>query len=116
MDYSSLTMSVFILHLLSQDQERSALEILQEAIKKKDLAQVDHSLVEYIKIRKNLYVVPRQLSHYAKPGAEAALAKRREQLAIKVRGKGCPPPVDSWEQCGLPDRVLSHLRKVNKPW
>ena len=86
--------------------------MLQEAIKKKDLAQVDHSLVDYLKVRKNLYVVPRSLGHLAKPGAEPALAARREKLAIKVRGKGCPPPVDSWEHCGLSDRVLNQLKKV----
>jgi len=95
-----------------EDQERSALDLLQEAIKKKDLAQVDHSLVDYLKVRKNLYVVPRSLGHLAKPGAEPALAARREKLAIKVRGKGCPPPVDSWEHCGLSDRVLNQLKKI----
>lgn len=33
-------------------------------------------------------------------------------MGIKVRGKGCPPPVETWEHCGLPDIVLMHLRKV----
>lgn len=92
--------------------ERSALDLLQEAIKKKELAQVDHALIDYIKIRKNLYVVPRTLAHLAQPGSEVKLAETREALGIKVRGKGCPPPVETWEQCGLADRILLHLRKL----
>jgi ATP-dependent RNA helicase DDX46/PRP5 len=88
------------------------LELLQEAIKKKELAPVDHSLVNYLKVRKNLYVVPRVLAHLAKKENEKELATKRDAIGVKVRGKGCPPPVDTWEQCGLPDKILKTLRKV----
>lgn len=94
-----------------EDQERSALELLQEAIKKKELAPVDHAQIDYIKIRKNLYVVPRVLAHLAQKGHEKELATKREELGIKVRGKGCPPPVDTWEQCGLSEKILKTIRK-----
>jgi hypothetical protein len=95
-----------------EEQERSALDILQEAIKKKELPQVDHTLVEYMRIRKNLYVVPRAVAHLAKAGNASRLAEARERMGIKVRGKGCPPPVETWEHCGLPDIVLRQLRRV----
>jgi hypothetical protein len=98
-----------------EDQERNALELLQEAIKKKELAPVDHAQVDYVKVRKNLYIVPRALAHLAQPANAAKLADRREALGIKVRGKGCPPPVETWEHCGLPDKVLAQLRKVREP-
>lgn len=88
------------------------MEMLQEAIKKKELPPVDHTIVDYLKVRKNLYVVPRALADLTKPGREPELALKREELGIKVRGKGCPPPVDTWEHCGLPDKVLRHLFKV----
>ena len=32
-------------------------------------------------------------------------------MNIKVRGKGCPPPVSRWDQCGLSERILSLLEK-----
>jgi len=94
-----------------EDAERSALEMLQDAIKKKELAPVDHAQVDYLKVRKNLYVVPRALAELARPDAAERLKAIREALTIKVRGKGCPPPVDTWEQCGLPDKVLAYLHK-----
>ena len=30
---------------------------------------------------------------------------------MKVRGKGCPAPVDTWDQCGLSERLLAALTK-----
>ena len=94
------------------EQERNAMEVLQEAIKKKELAQVDHDLVEYIKIRKNLFVVPRALAELARPGNAALLSAKREAIGVKVRGKGVPPPVETWDQLGLTGSVLRHLRSV----
>lgn len=35
----------------------------------------------------------------------------RQELEIKVRGKGCPPLVNTWEQCGFSERVLSVIRR-----
>jgi len=95
-----------------EDQEKSALETLQEALKKKELAPVDHTLIDYISVRKNLYIVPRVLAPLARLENAKQLAELREKLEIKVRGRGCPPPVETWDQCGLPDRVLKQLRKV----
>jgi ATP-dependent RNA helicase DDX46/PRP5 len=66
------------------------------------LKEIDHSKVQYIPFRKNLYIVPRALSKLS----ESDVTEKREDLQVKVRGKACPVPVDTWEQCGLSDRVL----------
>ena len=83
--------------------------MLQEAIKKKELAPVEHSLIDYVSFRKNLYIVPKALAYLIKADNADKLAAKREALEMKVRGKNCPPPVDTWEQCGLSDRVLKQL-------
>jgi ATP-dependent RNA helicase DDX46/PRP5 len=87
--------------------EKDALTVLAESIKKKELKQVDHSKIEYIPIRKNLYIVPKALSSLSPPDVQAV----RNTLEIKIRGKGCPPPVETWEQCGLSDRILTIITR-----
>jgi ATP-dependent RNA helicase DDX46/PRP5 len=85
-----------------QQKKRSALELLEEARKGKVLKPVDHGSVQYLPFRKNLYVVPRALAKLSADDVAAA----RDHLQIKVHGNGCPPPVETWEQCGLSDRIL----------
>lgn len=91
------------------ESKKSALEVLEEHKRGKELKQVDHSTIEYLPFRKNLYIVPRALSRLS---AEE-VADRREGLQVKVRGKGCPAPVESWEQCGLSERILQQIYKLN---
>ena len=86
--------------------------MLQEQIKKKDLTAVDHTLIEYVKIRKNLYIVPRAIAPLLKAENREKLEKKRKELDLKVRGKGIPPPVDTWAHCGLADRIIRQLNKV----
>ena len=93
---------------ITTQKQKSALEILEESKKGKELKAVDHSLIQYIPIRKNLYIVPKILSKMT----EQEIREKRENLHIKVRGKLCPIPVDSWEQCGLSDRILQVLDKL----
>ncbi|KAH8067932.1 helicase [Aureococcus anophagefferens] len=88
--------------------ERSALEVFAEQLKKKELKPVDHARENYVKIRKNFYVVPRALG--ALSAADVAL--RRDADEIKVRGQGCPPPIETWGQCGLPDKAHGALVKA----
>jgi ATP-dependent RNA helicase DDX46/PRP5 len=59
--------------------------------------------------RKNLYIVPRILAKLSL--AEMALI--RDTMQIKVRGKGCPAPADTWDHCGLSDRILNVINKSN---
>jgi len=67
-----------------REKEKSALEILQEQAKKKELKPVDHSKIDYKPFRKKLYIVPRALANLS----EKEIAAQREDLEIKVRGKG----------------------------
>lgn len=91
-----------------EEKKKSALEILEDSKKGKELKPVDHKSVEYIPFRKNLYIVPRVLSKLT----EENLVEKRDDLQIKVRGKGCPAPVDTWGQCGLSERVLGVIEKL----
>jgi ATP-dependent RNA helicase DDX46/PRP5 len=92
-----------------EEKKKTALELLEEAKKGKELKPIDHSKIQYLPFRKNLYIVPRALGRLS----EAEIEERREDLQIKVRGKGCPAPVESWEQCGLSERLLQLLEKYN---
>lgn len=91
--------------------DRSSLLImnhLQEAARRKELKPVDHSTIQYIPFRKNLYIMPRALAKLPPEEVES----RRNRLEIRVRGKGCPPPVDTWEQCGLAERILAVIHRL----
>jgi ATP-dependent RNA helicase DDX46/PRP5 len=87
------------------EKKRTALELLEEAKKGKVLKEIDHNKIEYLPFRKNLYIVPRALAKLT----DEQQNQKRDELQIKVRGKGCPSPVDSWEQCGLSDRILTAI-------
>jgi hypothetical protein len=90
-------------------KKKSALELLEDAKRAKELKPLDHSSVEYLPFRKNLYIVPRALAKLA----PEEVAMVRGTLQIKVRGKGCPVPVENWDQCGLSERILSIINKHN---
>lgn len=91
-----------------------ALEVLAELNKKKELKAVDHSKVEYLPIRKNLYLVPRSVANLS----EDEIMERRVKHKIRVRGRGAPAPVETFEECGLSERMLSILAKmkIEKPY
>jgi hypothetical protein len=91
-----------------------ALEVLAELNKKKELKAVDHSKVDYIPFKKNLYIVPRALANLSNDD----IADRRAKLKVKVRGKGAPAPVSSFEECGLSERMLKTMEKqgITKPF
>nr|CCA14242.1 Os08g0159900 putative [Albugo laibachii Nc14] len=86
---------------------RSALEILQEAQKKKDIKPVDHSKIEYVPFQKKLYVTPREI----KDLADDEVQELRSKLEIKVRGKNCPRPLLKWSQCGFSLRLQQLIQK-----
>ena len=90
-------------------KDMSALDILEQQRKGKEIRPVDHSTVEYLPFRKNLFIIPRSLARMK----EEEVRKVREDLQIKVRGKMCPPPIESWEQCGLSERIMSVIEKSN---
>lgn len=91
-----------------------ALEVLADLNKKKELKAVDHSILEYLQIKKNLYLVPRSIASLT---ADQVM-ERRAKFKIRVRGKGAPAPVATFEECGLSERILQILKKmkVEKPF
>lgn len=86
-----------------------ALQVLAELNKKKELKAVDHSIVDYIPFKKNLYIVPRNLARLSSD----EVADLRGKLKVKVRGHGAPAPISSFEQCGLSERILRVMEKQN---
>jgi hypothetical protein len=91
-----------------------ALQVLAELNKKKELKNVDHSEVDYIPFKKNLYIVPRALANLSAD----QVADLRGKLKVKVRGQGAPAPVSSFEQCGLSERIMKVMEKqgITKPF
>ena len=86
-----------------------ALQVLAELNKKKELKAVDHSKVDYIPFKKNLYIVPRALARLTND----EVTNLRGKLKVRVRGHGAPAPVSSFEQCGLSERILKVMETQN---
>lgn len=86
----------------SQGKGKSALDILREKMKKKELKKVDHSQVAYVPIKKAFYREHPDVSKM-QPATVRAHLKRME---IKVRGKNAPKPILKWSYAGLDARVL----------
>lgn len=38
------------------------------------------------------------------------VAALRDKLEIKLRGRGIPRPISSWEHCGLPGKLVETLK------
>ncbi|CAI5734115.1 unnamed protein product [Peronospora destructor] len=87
--------------------QRSALEILQEQQKKKEIKPVDHAKINYLPLQKKFYVVPKEI----KDLSEAELELQRKENEIKIRGKACPRLLQKWTQCGFSVRMLQLIKK-----
>ncbi len=83
---------------------------LLKKLKKKNLPVVDHSQVDYQNFRKAFYV---EVPEIAKMTQEEVEKFREEHDSIHVRGKGCPKPIKAFYQCGLQDRILKVMEKLN---
>jgi len=75
----------------------------------KNLRPVDHKTVNYSTFRKNFYI---EVPEIAKMTDEQVKLYRSSLEGIKVRGKRCPNPINSWFQCGLSDRTLAVIKKM----
>ncbi|RLN60128.1 hypothetical protein BBP00_00006149 [Phytophthora kernoviae] len=97
--------------VIGEDSElvdhRSALEILQEQQKKKEIKAVDHSKANYLPFHKKFYVAPKEI----KEQSEEQVEEQRKEFEIKVRGKNCPRPLQKWNQCGFSVRMLQLIQK-----
>jgi ATP-dependent RNA helicase DDX46/PRP5 len=91
------------------EDEKSALEKLEDLQAKKQVAAVDHSKIDYMPFRKRFYIVPREIADMK----ESDVQKLRTELEIKTRGNACPRPVRTWMHCGLGDKINTVMEKYN---
>ncbi|KAI5008341.1 hypothetical protein ZWY2020_009389 [Hordeum vulgare] len=81
---------------------------LVKKTKAEKLVTADHSKIDYQPFRKNFYTEAKDIKEMP---AEAAAAYR-EQLDLKVRGKGVPKPIKAWVQSGLTSKLLGTIKKL----
>ncbi|KAI9596059.1 P-loop containing nucleoside triphosphate hydrolase protein [Syncephalis fuscata] len=81
----------------------------KKAAKRKDVAQVDHSKMDYEPFRKDFYVEPAELAEMDQ--CEVDLL-RAELDGIKIRGVRPPKPVKRWTHCGFPAACYDVIRKL----
>eukprot|EP00299_Pterocystis_sp_00344_P019788 c9789_g1_i3.p1 GENE.c9789_g1_i3~~c9789_g1_i3.p1 ORF type:complete len:750 (-),score=218.64 c9789_g1_i3:29-2278(-) len=82
---------------------------------KKEMIKTDHAKQTYPPFRKDFYIEVPEVTQLT---SEAVEEFRKENDEIKVRGKNCPKPIQTFFQCGLPDRVLDVIArsKYEKPF
>uniref|UniRef100_F6TZX4 Probable ATP-dependent RNA helicase DDX46 n=2 Tax=Ciona intestinalis TaxID=7719 RepID=F6TZX4_CIOIN len=71
---------------------------------------IDHSKIPYENFRKNFYV---EVPELAALTTEQVEAMRFDMENIKIRGKSCPKPIQSWVQAGVSYKMLNALKKAN---
>ncbi|KAK2964630.1 putative Pre-mRNA-processing ATP-dependent RNA helicase PRP5 [Blattamonas nauphoetae] len=78
--------------------------------KRKELPVINHFAIDYPQFQKNLYIVPKSLSNLTN---DEILASRNKGDPIRVSGKGCPAPIDTFDQAGLDSRILDVLHSMS---
>lgn len=92
-----------------KEEEFDIKQWLEQKNQCKNLRPVDHKAVSYMPFRKNFYI---EVPEIAKMTDEQVKSYRSSLDGIKVRGKRCPNPINSWFQCGLSDRTLAVIKKM----
>lgn len=77
---------------------------------KKELAKVDHSVMNYSSFKKNFYV---EVPELARMTNEEVETYRLDLEGIQVKGKGCPKPIKTWAQCGVSKKEMDTLKKLS---
>ena len=75
------------------------LALAAKKARKKELATVDHTRINYEPFRKEFYHPPPEVADMS---ADEVDLLRLELDGIKIRGVDCPRPVTKWSHCGLP--------------
>jgi ATP-dependent RNA helicase DDX46/PRP5 len=92
-----------------KEEEFDIKQWLESKNQAKNLRPVDHKAMDYMPFRKNFYI---EVPEIAKMSDEQVKQYRSTLDGIKVRGKRCPNPINSWFQCGLSDRTLAVIKKL----
>ncbi|KAI8874948.1 P-loop containing nucleoside triphosphate hydrolase protein [Backusella circina FSU 941] len=85
------------------------LSLAAKKVKRKDIAPVDHSKMDYEFFRKDFYIEPPELRDMTPDQVDLL---RIELDGIKIRGVQCPKPITKWTHCGLPAGCLEVIRKL----
>ncbi|KAI9506638.1 P-loop containing nucleoside triphosphate hydrolase protein [Coemansia spiralis] len=75
------------------------LALAAKRLKKKELASVDHSKMNYGSFKRNFYIEPAELRNLTPEEVELM---RIDLGGIKIRGVDAPKPATSWSHFGLP--------------
>lgn len=86
------------------------LALAAKKAKKKDIAAVDHSKINYEPFRKAFYHPPPDVAEMSEEEADLL---RLELDGIKIRGVDCPKPITKWAHCGLPASCLDVIKRLN---
>uniref|UniRef100_H2YF65 Probable ATP-dependent RNA helicase DDX46 n=1 Tax=Ciona savignyi TaxID=51511 RepID=H2YF65_CIOSA len=70
---------------------------------------IDHASINYEPFRKNFYV---EVPELAALTSEQVEVMRLDMENIKVRGKNCPKPIQSWVQAGVSFKMMNSLKKA----
>jgi ATP-dependent RNA helicase DDX46/PRP5 len=76
-----------------EEEADSYLDREKRKAERKDLKIVDHSLLTYDKLNKNLYIETKEI---AKMTDKEVADLRKAYGDIKVRGLKCPKPIMNW--------------------
>jgi len=94
--------------ILGVEKGPSAIELLKEKTRRKEIPQVDHSKIGYISFTKKFYVEAPEI----KQMTDAEVALLRNDLEVTIRGaKPHPKPILTWSQCGLNERIMNVLER-----
>ena len=85
----------------NEANQKSALDLLREKMKKKELKPVDHDAVEYMPFRKNFYTEHPLVAATSKKEVSEMLSR----MEIRIRGKEVPRPVWDWDHMALSKKI-----------
>ncbi|GAM26008.1 hypothetical protein SAMD00019534_091830 [Acytostelium subglobosum LB1] len=80
---------------------------------KRELLSTDHAKMDYPDFEKNFYIEVPSLANMT----DTEVIDARYEMGIKIAGKNCPKPIQTWSQCGLPEKIHQLLKthKYEKP-
>ncbi|USP74456.1 uncharacterized protein yc1106_01730 [Curvularia clavata] len=90
-------------------EAQDLLELRAAKKKKKEIATVDHSKIEYEPFRKSFYTEPLEISQMT---PEEVADLRHELDGIKVKPDDVPRPVTKWAQMGLLQATMDVFTRV----
>ncbi|KAJ1932817.1 pre-mRNA processing RNA-helicase, partial [Linderina macrospora] len=89
------------------DDPEDVIAMAAKRLKKKDLAAVDHSKMNYEPFTKDFYIEPLALRNLT---AEEVDMMRANLGGVKIRGVDCPKPAQDWSHFGLPAACADVIR------